>query len=158
MKRPVPTIAIVLFAVLAMGADSCDTTTTEKATTGSQATSDLQPEEGKVKAKPDGEYDLNCDYLLKFSDDLQSNDHKFVGGGTLMNTGNVGIRVQVTFKWNLLGQNPLIIRKVYKLKRGAERDINVSAPASTEQIDAHQSADGKCSSKVRIVGTFGKAR
>lgn len=150
MKRPATTATLLILAILAMGADSCDTTTSEKATTGSEQG---QPA-ADTKAKPEVEHDLNCDYLLKFSDDLQGEDHhKFVGGGTLTNTGNVTARVQVTFKWSLLGEPALVVRKTYKVRKGHRRDVNVSVPATGEQIDAHQSGNSKCSAKAKIVGT-----
>ena len=37
---------------------------------------------------------------------------------------------------------------------GQERDVNVSLPASGDDISSHQSADAQCSTKAKIIGTF----
>jgi len=134
--------------------DAADSQTTVE----TEPPAEPEPEPEPVVADPNGEYDLNCDYLLKFDESLNgNNDHRFVGGGTLENTGNIGIRVRVTYKWKLLGQGPLTVKKTYKVRRNETRDIAVNIPATDDQIDAHQSADGDCTAKATIVGTFGEA-
>lgn len=111
------------------------------------------PQPVREAANPDGRYELNCDYTLP--DDIDSEDYRFIAGGTLENTGNVGIVVQITYKWDLLGQAPFKEQKTYRVKRGREKDVNVSFPVTSDMIDAHQSADGDCKTTVRIVDSFG---
>lgn len=169
MKNIIVGIVILALIGAAVGGDDSDMSssnsdkssvvepaTTETASSASTDEEDEPEEPAAPAAEPDGEYELNCDYLLDFDESLNGNDnHKFVGGGTLTNTGNVGIKVRVAFKWRLLGQNPLIVKKTYKVKRNQEREINVTVPVTGEQIDAHQSADGDCDVKVKITDTFG---
>jgi hypothetical protein len=104
---------------------------------------------GTVAESPDGEYDLNCDYVLEPS-------YRFIGGGTIENTGNIGIRVRVTYKWRLLGQGSHIEQRTYRLKPGQSREVDVSVPATGEQISAHQSADSDCKTSVKMLDTFGQ--
>lgn len=117
----------------------------------------LPPEEEEDPPDPDAEYDLECDYLL--GDHNESGDpsqgYRFVGGGTLRNTGNVGVRVRVTYKWELLGQSPKTVKKTYKLLHGqGPRDVNVTVPATSDEISGHQSADSDCTAKATIIGVL----
>jgi hypothetical protein len=73
----------------------------------------------------------------------------------LRNTGNIGIKVRVTFKWRLLGQGWYEETRTLKVRRGGTRDVDVSVPVSGDMIDAHQSADSDCRSNVKIIDTYG---
>lgn len=108
---------------------------------------------GAAAESPDGEYDLTCDYSLGGDD---TPDYRFIGGGTIENTGNIGMRVRVTYKWRLLGQGYHTERRTYRLKPGQSRDVDVSVPATSEQISAHQSADSDCKTSVKMLDTFGQ--
>jgi hypothetical protein len=107
---------------------------------------------------PTGEYKLRCDYEL--GDFGESGDpsqgYRFIAGGTLHNIGNVGIRVRVTYSWKRLGQNALVVKKHYRLRRGETRDVNLTLPVSESDIDAHQSADGDCTAKATVLSSFGQ--
>jgi hypothetical protein len=117
---------------------------------------EMEPEP-ETEPDPNGDYELDCDYILgDYDSDDPMEGYRFVGGGTLTNTGNVGIRVRVTYKWRQLGSSAISAKKTYKLRVGDDREVNTTVPATSDQIDAHQSADGKCSAKATIVDTFGQ--
>ena len=101
---------------------------------------------------PDGEYDLDCDYVLG---DFDSDDYRFIAGGELENTGNIGIRVQVTFEWERLGTDPIREIKRVRVPVGATRDVAVTVPVTSDDIDLHQAADGDCNVDAEIIGTYG---
>jgi hypothetical protein len=105
-----------------------------------------------IEPDPDGEYDVDCDYLLGSGD-----NYRFVAGGDLENTGNIGIVVQVVVTWDRLGSPPARVEKRYRVRTNATREVQVSVPATLDDIDAHQSADADCDVRVRIVDTFGNA-
>ena len=121
-------------------------------------TSEEAPARTREEPNPDGTSNLTCDYVL--GDFNESGDpskgFRFIGGGRIRNTGNIGIVVRVTFTWDMLGQEPLRVRKKYRLRRDQSRRVNVSVPGTQDQIDLHQSAHGDCRSHVTILDTFGK--
>lgn len=86
---------------------------------------------------PDVSDHLRCDYLL-------GSEYRFVGGGRLRNDGTEDARVKVTFTWMLLGSDPVKESKTVNVPAGRGRDVQVSLPATGDQIDAHQSAEGEC--------------
>jgi len=150
-SRAMLAVGAALFAFVAMGAEDCSTETK------TAAEQPFSPDES-VEANPDGEYELNCAYELgDFGDSGDpSKGYRFVAGGTVTNTGNIGIRLRATYKWKLLGQSAKTIKKTYRVRRGQERDVNVTIPVTDGEIDSHQNADGDCSTKVTIVDTFGE--
>lgn len=122
-----------------------------------EETSTPEPEPEPVP-DPDGTYELSCDYDLGDFDEsgIDEAGYKFIAGGTLKNTGNVGIVADVTYKWRLLGQGWLKETKTYKVPYDRKRDVDILIPVGSEEIDAHQSADGDCRTSVKIVDSFGK--
>lgn len=70
-------------------------------------------------------------------------------------SGNIGIRVEVIFRWEQLGSDPVEKRLDERLEVGQRKRVNVSVPVTGDQVDAHQSADSKCAAKANIVGQFG---
>ena len=157
-------VGAVLFALAAMGAEDCSSTTDEKKPLDSgdetsqtdKAAEEEPAEEEPEPEKTDGEYELACAYELgEGTDDNPFADYRFTAGGTLNNTGNTNIRIRVTYKWKRLGSGAKTVRKTYRVKEGEERDVNITVPASQLDISAHQNADGDCSAKATIVGTFG---
>ena len=154
---------VVLSLIFAPADDSKDTKTvteTVAATPPAEAAVEPEPEPERLREdpNPDGDYDLNCAYEL--GDFGESGDpakgYRFVAGGTLVNTGNIGIRVRVTYKWKLLGRLPITLRKHYKVRRGEERDVNSTVPATGNEIERHQKSDSDCSTSVKIVESFGE--
>lgn len=105
--------------------------------------------------EPDGEYTTTCDYVLGDFNDLSENGFRFVAGGRLRNTGNVGIKIRFTATWEQLGQEPIRESKTIRLARGKSRRVSITVPATGDQIDLHQSADGDCRTHVTMVDTFG---
>lgn len=154
--------AILLLSIgAALGGAGEDPEPTKTASRPAAPSSTAAPEETETEApptrevpNPDGRYEMDCDYSLPA--DIDSQDYKFIAGGTLENTGNVGIVARVTYKWDLLGQSDYKQVKTYRIARGRERDVDVSFPITSDLIDAHQSADSDCDVKVRISDTFGR--
>lgn len=153
----------VVFALIAMGAEDCaDTGENKPLNNGSseqpqdQPTEQAEEEPVAEEPSPDGEYDLGCAYEL--GDFGESGDpakgYRFTAGGSLKNTGNTNIRVRVTYQWKRLGTSPKKLQKVYKVREGQERDVNVTVIASDNDIDAHQNADAECKATATILGTF----
>jgi hypothetical protein len=107
-----------------------------------------------TEAHPSGTSLLRCDYSLAWNAADDPNYH-FIGGGTLSNTGNVGIVVLVTYKWRLLGQGSVERHRTYRLLPGRSRDVDIRIRASQTQVEAHQAANSKCSAKAETIDTFG---
>lgn len=112
----------------------------------------------KVHALPDpkGTFNLNCDYVLGDFSESSSQGFRFIAGGRLRNTGNIGIVTRVTVTWEQLGQAPIKAVKTVSIKRGHSKRVSFSLPATSDQIDLHQSSDGNCDTKVKILDEFGK--
>lgn len=110
--------------------------------------------------EPDGKYELTCDYELgDFGESgVPDAGYTFIGGDTIENTGNIGIKTEVTYKWRLLGRGSLVERQTYKLRPGREKDVDILVPVTDADIDAHQSADGDCKTSVEMVDTFGRVK
>lgn len=108
-------------------------------------------------ADPKGTYKLSCDYTL--GDFGDSGDpaagYRFIAGGTVKNTGNVGIAARVRITWEQLGTEPIRWEKTYRIETGKTKRVKVTLPATEDQIDLHQSADGDCATKVKIIDHFG---
>lgn len=164
MKHKGIALALLGFALVTMGQEGCETATEDAPLEERQqddgGSSDGGGGDDAVRADPKGDYNLNCDYVL--GDFNESGDpakgFRFLGGGTVSNEGNIGIRVRVTFRWQQLGVSPVVERKTLRVPVGRVREVNVTVPATQDQIDLHQSADGKCSARATIVGRFGKPR
>ena len=154
MKRLLYPVALALAALALMGAEDCSTETTEPAKDESKA----KPEPEKAALPdPQGSFDGKCDYLLgDFTEG--PGGYKLVAGGTVENTGNVGILAVVKASWTMLGGEPVTAQRKVKLPRGGTKDVQITSPATQGQIDQHQSAEGKCKADVTIVDTYGKAQ
>ncbi len=168
--------AFLVFAIgVGAGAGSETTTNSDQAAIGTTEQTDPAPattapvdaaEEPEPEPEPrvrerraaSGTDDLKCDYLL--GDFGESGDpskaERFVAGGTLKNTGNVGIVVKVNVRWDLLGTEPARFSDTYRVKREGSKRVNVTVPALEGQIDAHQSADGECKASTTITDSFGQ--
>ncbi len=96
---------------------------------------------------------LTCDYLLGDSSDFD--DYRFVAGGAVTNNGGVGAVVRVRATWKLLGEKPVKISRKFRVKAFEEREWQVKVPATPDQIDAHQSAEGECDTSAKLIDTFG---
>jgi hypothetical protein len=160
-RRPLLAIGCALFALAAMGAESCDTTDDKSLTSADEPTRQAEEEkpapEPAPEPKTDGDSNLACSYELgDFGDSGDpAKGERFTAGGTLTNTGNTNIRVRVTYQWKLLGTAPKRLRKIYKVREGEERDVNVTVPAGDGEISAHQSApDPACKATATILGTY----
>jgi hypothetical protein len=109
-----------------------------------------------IQPNPDASYESNCAYVLgDFSE--SSSGFRFLATADVENTGNIGVVLRVTATWNQLGGAPVRMMKTVKIRRTASRSVPFARVASSDEIDRHQSADGKCKVKAKIVDTFGKA-
>ncbi len=106
---------------------------------------------------PDGTFSSSCDYLLG---DFGDGDYRFVASAKMKNTGNIGIVVKAVAKWEQIGGGPIKDDTEVRVKTRSSRTVHFDVPATSDQIDRHQSLNGfnNCSVKLTIVDTFGKVR
>lgn len=157
MRRWLVRLALIAIAASVMGQqDSCSTKTDEPA--------DIATDESRRDAnggpvpRPDGRFDITCDYLLGDFTEGTEAGYKFVAGGSVRNTGNIGIVVRVRVRWQQLGTNPILEERTIRLRPGRQKRLNITRLASQNEIDAHQSANADCAAAVKIVDTFGRVR
>lgn len=151
----------LLFAWATMGADSCSTESGDSADVADSATDGGANEEipsAPAKPEPDGQYNLTCDYLLGDFTEGTDAGFKFVAGGTVKNTGNIGIVARARARWQQLGSAPLLEERTLRVAVGRTKRVAITRLGTQSEIDAHQSANGDCSTSVKIVDTFGKPR
>jgi hypothetical protein len=103
--------------------------------------------------EPEIDDSLTCDYLL--GDSLDDDDYRFVAGGTVSNDGGKGAVVRVRASWKLLGEKPVKVSRQFRVKALQEREWQVKVPATQDQIDAHQSAEGECDTSAKLIDTVG---
>jgi len=154
-------IAIAL-AIPLMGQESCSTETgsesaDESAIDSSNDGGSNDPDSPALP-DPDGSYELTCDYLLGDFTEGSDAGYKFVAGRTIENTGNVGIVARLRVRWQQLGTEPVLEERTLRVKVGRTKRVDITRLATSGEIDAHQSANGDCSSAVKIVDTFGRVR
>jgi hypothetical protein len=111
--------------------------------------------EGRGALNPDGTYSLRCNHLLGNYTEGPGG-YRFVAGGSLKNTGNVGIVTEVNARWELLGSGPATTTERVRLDTGEQRRVQMTLPATQDEIDAHRSAGEHCKTRVKILDTFGK--
>ncbi len=141
-------LCLLALAVVTMGAEDCAGTSTGETDLKPQA--EQSEPASEPTAEPAGKYDLACAYELgDFSENPESG-YRFTGGGTLTNTGGGDIKVRVVYKWRRLGQGAKTVRKTYTVREGQSREVNVTVPASSSDIDAHQNAGAGCSATAKI--------
>lgn len=100
-----------------------------------------QPEP-EPTAKASLSYEETCDYLLTFKNDEAG---RFVASLTVTNEGEAPGRVKATASFKQLGGSPVTQTKSFSVPAGGEREIQFSISATSEEIDAHQSAgDPSC--------------
>jgi hypothetical protein len=108
-----------------------------------------------VTPNPDAHLEGQCDYVLgDFTEGASG--FRFIAGADIENTGNIGAVVRVTVTWNQLGDAPIKMVKRVKVWPTASRSVQFKKVASQDQIDLHQSANGKCDVAATIVDTFGE--
>lgn len=95
---------------------------------------------------------LDCSYLLEGS----GKPYRFVAGGDIENTGNIGVHVRVRARWRQLGSFGVSTTRRYRVRRGQTREIQITVPTTVDGILAHQKTDGRCSATARVTRTFGR--
>lgn len=139
MRRPLILLLTALFALATMGQESCDTATEPEKVPRAQNAD----EDSDRPSEPAAEITGKCDYLL--------GDYRFVGSADIANTGSGPVRVRVTATWEQLGERPIRQRKTVTVREGDTRRVRFKVPATVDQISAHQSADGECKVRGKIV-------
>lgn len=104
---------------------------------------------------PGAEYTLKCDYLLGDFSESRSG-YRFVAGGRVRNTGNVGLVVRVVARWEQLGSKPLREVRTFRLAVNKSRRVAITRPATSDEIDLHQSANSDCKATAALIDTFGE--
>jgi hypothetical protein len=153
LGRPILIVTVVgLLAVAAMGAGSCGKSGSETKT-GSLGDTSTTAKPGE--ANPDGTYSLTCGVRLG---DFTEGPHgyRFVADGTLKNTGNIGIVVHVTGRWELKGAPPVTTTQNFKLDIDENQKVQMTVPSSQQEVDAHKKAGSHCKTNIKILRTFGK--
>lgn len=105
--------------------------------------------------RPDGKYTFRCNYILGDFTSNTAGGYRFVADATVTNTGNVGTVSRVTAIWEQIGTEAVKKTKTVRVKAGGKGKVGFTVPVSQEQIDLHQSADGECTVRSRIIDTFG---
>lgn len=149
------TIMTILMFALA-GCAASDETTTASFESGVNAAEPVS--EPPPAPEPDGTYSLNCDMLLGDFTENPETGYRFVAGGKVKNTGNIGTVVEVEAEWEVLGSEPVVETRRVRLPIGQTRNVDITVPATDDQIDAHQSADSRCQIDGTMIDTFGRAR
>lgn len=152
MNRPrlaLATLLIVVSWTTACGGNSAstvtETVTQEAAAASTESAASAKPSTTEAR----GTYELNCSYDLgEGTNDDPAADYRFTAGGDLTNTSDAPGVVEVTYKWRRLGTSAVKVKKTYRLGAKSTREVNITVPASSDDIDAHQDADGKCSAKA----------
>lgn len=111
------------------------------------------PVSAPPKVEPKARTRLNCDILLP---DNPNGTYAFIAGGTIRNTGNVGVKVRVRARWQQLGADSIATTRTIRVPRGARREVHIQQPASQQQIDRFQSASSACSAKGTIIDVTGQ--
>ena len=112
-------------------------------------------EPAPVLPDPKASFSGNCDYLLG---NFESNDpkgYRFVFGGRVENTGNVGITGEVIGIFEQIGTKPVRVTKNVRVDAGKTRRVNATHLATQDEIDMHQSADSECRFKFNLLDTYG---
>jgi hypothetical protein len=109
---------------------------------------------------PDGKYTSQCDYVLGDFSSNTSHGYRLVGGASVRNAGNVGIKVEAKAHWLRLGASPITATKTAKIPFGGSTRINFTIPIDQNTLDLIQAAQEDpdfCGVKVTITDTFGEA-
>jgi hypothetical protein len=114
----------------------------------------------RQKAQPDAEFTSSCDMLMP--DDVLSGNYSLVGSAKVRNTGNVGIVVKVSARWDQVASDDIRDSKSVRVPRGKSRSVKFRVPATQSQISEFQESpdyfnNGACKINVRVTDTFGKA-
>lgn len=159
MKRRLASIATVALGALTLAACGDDTTDAEFGYSSTAPPAETVAEAASEEApNAAGDSRLNCDMLLgDFSEDPDSG-YRFVGGGQIRNTGNIGTIVEIKAEWEILGSDPVVETQRVRLPAGETRSVSLSVPATSDQVDAHQSAEGRCEIDAELIDTYGKVQ
>lgn len=104
-----------------------------------------ETEEPTPEATAEGDYTFTCDYIL--------DPYKFVATAYITDTGGVPFDAVVKATWKQADGNHITASKRVHVKAGAsEKEVYLSKPATTNQIDLIQAlpSDKQCKVKVTI--------
>lgn len=102
---------------------------------------------------PDGTFTGACDYTL-------GDEYALIGDVEAENTGNIGMKVKVTIKWQQMGYDPITESETVKVKPGQTEVVRFNKTVSGTVIDRVQSwldsHSELCKYKGVMVDTFGE--
>src|SRR4051794_1784842 len=122
-----------LLVLLALAVVACGSTTTRTVTAtvtepaaGEPTATETGPSEPAPEPpqrqvpNPDGRFNLQCDYVLgDFGDSGDpAQGYRFIAGGRISNTGNIGIITRVKITWEQLGADPITYTREVRIPRG----------------------------------------
>lgn len=141
-------VGLVAFIVGAAAAGGDTSTSSTETVTETQSVTAEAPAETtpEVPAPAEIKSDLNCDYNISTAG---TSGGFFIAGGTVSNDGGKAARVTVKARWTLLGSNPARSSKTVRVAPGREREVQLSVPASIDQIGMYQSGNTKCKVSAR---------
>lgn len=113
-------------------------------------------EEEPLTPEPLADTRLNCDFLLGDQTDRTETGYRMVAGGEVMNTGNVGVIVEVTARWSQLGAEARRESDRVRVAVGESREVQITVLSDGNEYDAYSSADFDCDVDGEIVDTFGQ--
>jgi len=136
--------------------------TEDKSSTPAQDDAQVEeeaPEEDEPAAAeapdPDGTYEGTCDYLLG---DGGAEGYRFIADAKMVNTGNIGTVNDIKAVWYLGGGGKIVKEKTVRTNANTTKRVGFDFPASSDDIDRHQSVEGDCKVVVTIVDTFGAVK
>lgn len=117
-------------------------------------TGTVEEEPEIITEDPKATFTRTCTYLLGSG----IGDYRLIGTSKVVNTGNIGVRVKITFLWNQVGAAPIKKVKEVDVPFGGRKTVRADIPATQEQIDRLQSMpyDDQCKVRAQRLGTFGE--
>jgi hypothetical protein len=113
-----------------------------------------------VQEDPEVRFSQTCDYLL--SNEIYG-DISLIGDSKVRNTGNVGVRGKIIFRWNQAGAAPIKEEKEFRLEVGTTTHVraNLKYPYQGEGgdiVDRIQALpyDDHCKVNAVLTDTFGE--
>src|SRR5712692_5381359 len=112
---------------------------TSPSATVSQPSSPL-PSPSPPAPQPDSKatYTHSCSYVLGDFTEHTATGYRFIGSTKIHNTGNVGIKVRVTMKWDQVGTNPITRVSTVKVPYQGFKPVNVTVDVGINEIDLIQ--------------------
>lgn len=172
-KRPAGIAVIVVAALLLLGgvgaalglgdeepspADGTDVAEEVSGTPSVEPEATESPTPPPSVSEPDGTYTTSCDYLLGNFTATQRG-YRAIAAAKIRNTGNVGIVLDVTARWDITGRPSLRVTKTVHVPYDGFKKVDFSEVLTSDELDAMQEAalsfDNWCGVKATITDSYG---